>query len=296
MQHPTACQFVPKSWAGNSNAQVTSLGSGATAVGYKLKPEHGKSIDFGLVYNPNWAPGLSTSVDFWHIYLSDLLTPITAQTVVNSCFNNAGSPYCSYIHRYDNTSKQPGQVNYISTPVVNLGNLSTSGIDFTLNYKLPHFNLGSYNPGNFKVGLNTTYVSTYNNNATPGQPGAQTINYAGTYGLQFGNISRWRGTLTVNWNKDNWSAQYQARYIHNATDLNADAATGANAPLASIIYQGLQLGYEIPVIHTKFDIGVDNLFNKIPPLVYQNGSNYNVDTSTYDVLGRYYWARATVKF
>ena len=293
--HPNACANVPAGFV-SPNAQVTAYSSGAAAIGAKLKPEKGKSIDFGLVYAPSWAPGLSTSVDFWHIYLSDLLTPISAQTVVNSCFQNENSPYCSYIHRYDNTSKQPGQVFYLSTPVVNLGNLSTSGIDFTLAYKLPHFDLGGYNPGNFRVGLNTTYVSTYNNNATPGQAGSQTINYAGTYGLQFGNISRWRGTLTVNWNKDNWSAQYQARYIHKATDLNADYATLANAPLASIIYQGVQLGYEIPVIHTKFDIGVDNVFNKIPPLVYQNGANYNVDTSTYDVLGRYYWARATVKF
>lgn len=294
--HPSACQNVPVQWAGNSNAQVTSYSSGAAAIGSSLKPEQGKSIDFGLVYDPSWAPGLSTSVDFWHIYLSNLLTAITAQTVVNSCFDNAGSPYCSYIHRYDNTSQQPGQVLYISTPVVNLGNLSTSGIDFTLNYKVPHFDLGSYNPGNFKLGLNTTYVSTYNNNATPGQPGAQTINYAGTYTLQFGNISRWRGTLTANWAKGDWSAQWQARYIGKATNRNADAVTGADAPMASIIYQSLQLGYEIPSIHTKFDVGVDNLFDKIPPLVYQNGANYNVDTATYDTLGRYYWARATVKF
>ncbi len=294
--HPTACQYVPVQWPGNSNAQVTSYSSGAAAIGSSLKPEQGKSIDFGLVYNPGWAPGLSTSVDFWHIYLSNLITAISAQTVVNSCFGNEGSPYCSYIHRYGNTSQQAGQVLYISTPFVNLGNLSTSGIDFTLNYKLPHFDLGSYNPGNFKLGLNTTYVSTYNNNATPGQPGAQTVNYAGTYTLQFGNISHWRGTLTANWAKDNWSAQWQARYIGKATNLHADVGNGDNAPLASIIYQALQLGYEIPSIHTKFDVGVDNLFNKIPPLVYQNGANYNVDTSTYDTLGRYYWARATVKF
>jgi outer membrane receptor protein involved in Fe transport len=295
-QHPTACQYVPLNWPGNSNAQVTSYSSGAAAIGSSLKPEQGKSIDFGLVYNPGWAQGLSTSVDFWHIYLSNLITAISAQTVVNSCFGNEGSPYCSYIHRYGNTSQQAGQVLYISTPFVNLGNLSTSGIDFTLNYKLPHFDLGSYNPGNFKLGLNTTYVSTYNNNATPGQPGAQTINYAGTYTLQFGNISHWRGTLTANWAKDNWSAQWQARYIGKATNLHADVGNGDNAPLASIIYQAMQLGYEIPSIHTKFDVGVDNLFNKIPPLVYQNGANYNVDTATYDTLGRYYWARATVKF
>src|SRR6185437_8844517 len=163
---------------------------------------------------------------------------------------------------------------YINTPVVNLGNLSTTGVDFTVGYQIPHFNLGSVNPGNFKVGLNTSYTSTQ----------------------QFGNIARWRGTATLNWNMGHWSAQWQTRYIHRLTDLNADFTTGANAPMGGAVYHSIQLGYSVPAIHTRFDIGVDNLNNKIPPLVYQNGANYNVDTATYDTLGRYYWARATVKF
>ena len=295
--HSAACQSVPVNWAGNSPAQVNTFYSGAVTVGAKLKPEQGKSVDLGLVYDPSWLPGLSTSVDFWHINLSDTLTAIQADTVVNSCFNNASSPYCSFIHRQDNTSRTPGQVFLINTPVVNLGNLSTTGIDYTLRYKVPHFDLGSVDPGNFRAGLSTSYTSTYKINATPGEPGAKTINYAGTFTPQFGNISRWRGTVTLNWDKGNWNAQWQSRYVNKLTALNADAAiAGVNIPMASVIYHSLQLGYAVPSIHTRFDIGVDNLSNKLPPLVYQNGGNYNVDTATYDVLGRYYWARATVKF
>ncbi|MGH8156854.1 MAG: TonB-dependent receptor plug domain-containing protein [Rhodanobacter sp.] len=294
-QHTAACQFVPANWPGNSPAQVNTYYSGANTVGNSLKPEQGKSVDFGLVYNPSWAEGVSTSVDFWHIYLSDLLTPIAAATVVDSCFANSNSPYCSLISRYDNTTQQPGQVKVIDTPVVNLGNLSTSGIDFTLDYKIPHFDLGSVDPGNFKAGFATTYTSTYNNDAAPGQPGAKTINYAGTYTQQFGNIARWRGTLTMNWERGNWSAQWQSRYINHLTNLNADVVTGANAPMGSVLYHSIQLGYAIPAWHTRLDLGVDNLSNKAPPLVYQNGLNYNVDTSTYDTIGRYYWLRATFK-
>ncbi|GAB2551643.1 TonB-dependent receptor plug domain-containing protein [Rhodanobacter koreensis] len=294
-QHTAACQYVPVNWPGNSPAQVNTYYSGASTVGESLKPEQGKSIDLGFVYNPSWAEGVSTSVDFWHIYLSDLLTPIAAATVVDSCFANNNSPYCSFINRLDNTTKQPGQVRVIDTPVVNLGNLSTSGIDFTLNYKIPHFDLGSVDPGNFKAGLSTTYTSTYKNDAAPGQPGAKTIDYAGTYTQQFGNIARWRGTLTFNWEKGNWSAQWQSRYINHLTNLNADVVTGANAPMGSVIYHSIQLGYAIPSWHTRLDFGVDNLSNKAPPLVYQNGLNYNVDTATYDTMGRYYWLRATFK-
>jgi outer membrane receptor protein involved in Fe transport len=295
--HQAACQFVPVNWAGNSPAQVNTFYSGAATVGSTLKPEKGKSVDIGLVYDPDWLPGLSTSLDFWHIYLSDTLTAIQADTVVNSCFNNASSPYCSFITRQNNTSRQPGQVFLINTPVVNLGTLSTSGIDYTLRYKIPHFDLGGMDPGNFRAGLSTSYTSTYNVNATPGEPGAESVNYAGTFTPQFGNISRWRGTVTLNWDKGNWNAQWQSRYINHLTALNADAAIhGVNIPVASVMYHSIQLGYAVPSIHTRFDVGVDNLMDKQPPRLYQNGSNYNVDTATYDVLGRYYWARATLKF
>jgi outer membrane receptor protein involved in Fe transport len=296
-QHPVACQFVPPDWPGNSPAQVNTFYSGAATVGAKLKPEQGKSINVGLVYDPDWLPGVSTSVDFWHIYLSDTLTAIQADTVVSSCFNNESNPYCAFIHREDNTSRQPGQVFLINTPVVNLGSLSTTGIDYTLNYRIPHFNLGAMDPGNFRAGLATSYTSTYKNSATPGEAGAESINYAGTYNQQFGNISRWRGTVTLNWDKGNWNAQWQSRYVNRLTALNADAAiAGVNIPIASVLYHSIQLGYAVPSIHTRFDVGIDNLSDKAPPRVYQNSGNYNVDTSTYDVLGRYYWARATVKF
>ncbi|MFC3650144.1 TonB-dependent receptor plug domain-containing protein [Dyella humi] len=294
--HPAACQFVPPQWAGNPIPQVTAYTSGGKPAGVNLKPEHGTSFDLGLVYSPSWLEGFSSTVDAWRINLHDLLTPLAAQTVLNACFANNSSPYCNFIHRYPSSNALAGAIYYMSTPVVNLGNLSTSGVDFSTSYAIPHFDMGSFNPGNFKVGLNATYTGSYYNDATPGQPGAKTVNYAGTYTQQFGSIARWRGTLTLNWSLGNWSAQWQTRYIHHMTDINADINTGASAPMASILYHSAQIAYNVPAIKTRFEFGVDNITDKAPPLIYQNGPNYNVDTATYDVLGRYYWARATVKF
>jgi outer membrane receptor protein involved in Fe transport len=163
---------------------------------------------------------------------------------------------------------------------------------------IPHFEIGGVDPGHFKVGLNTTYISEFKNDATPGEPGAETINYAGTYTQQFGNISRWRGTLTLNWTLGPWSAQWQSRYIHRLSNLTAYADTGAavSTQMGGITYHSIQGSYEWAKIHTRFDLGIDNITGRVPPLVYQNGQNYNVDTSTYDTMGRYFWARATVKF
>jgi hypothetical protein len=265
-------------------------------MGINLKPEHGKSVDFGLVYNPSWAPGLNTSLDFWHIYLYDTLVAIDGRTVVNACFDNNASPLCPYIHRFDTSTTQPGNIRVIDAPVLNLGTLSTSGVDFTANYKLPHFNFGSFNPGDFKLGLATSYIATFNNNKTPGAPGSTVDKLAGTWNAQFGNVSRWRATATLGWNRGDWDAQWRTRYISPVTALNVDAAiANVSIPLASVVYSDVQLGYAVPSIHTRFDVGVDNVFDKRPPVLYQNGQA-NTDSNTYDTMGRYYWARATLKF
>jgi outer membrane receptor protein involved in Fe transport len=297
-QHANACQYTqyatPPPYKA-SGQQVNSYYSGSTVLGGGLRPEHGKSVDFGLVYNPSWAPGLNTSLDFWHIYLYDTLVPLSPTIVVDSCFNNNASPLCSFIHRYDNTTQVPGQVNYIDGPVYNLGTLSTSGIDFTANYKIPHFDMGGFNPGDFKLGLATSYTATFNNNATPGSPGSTVDKYAGTWSAQFGNVSHWRGTLTLGWNRGDWDAQWRTRYISPVTALSADAFTHANLQVASVVYSDVQLGLAVPTLHTRFDVGVDNVFDKLPPLIYQNGQG-NTDSATYDMMGRYYWARATLKF
>ena len=42
-------------------------------------------------------------------------------------------------------------------------------------------------------------------------------------------------------------------------------------------------------------ITLDKHLDKLPPLICQNGQG-NTDSATYDMMGRYYWARATLKF
>ena len=45
------------------------------------------------------------------------------------------------------------------------------------------------------------------------------------------------------------------------------------------------------------DVGVNNLGDKQPPFLYANNTlNANTDPSDFDLMGRYYWGRVTVKF
>jgi len=63
------------------------------------------------------------------------------------------------------------------------------------------------------------------------------------------------------------------------------------------VYHNLTAGYNIEPLNTRVDVGVDNLSDKQPAIISQtNTLNGNVDANTFDTIGRFYWARVTVKF
>lgn len=63
------------------------------------------------------------------------------------------------------------------------------------------------------------------------------------------------------------------------------------------VYNDMSIGYNIEPYNTRLDLGVNNLFDKQPPMLYANNTvNANTDPSDFDLLGRYFWGRVTVKF
>lgn len=300
--HANACQNVgpnqTKDQLQNGLSQTTAVVSGSEAAGINLKPEFGKSFDFGFVYDPHYIPGLSLNVDLWRIYLNNAITGLDAQTITNICFNNNASTFCSLIQRKPN-----GQISQVISPTVNLGRFDTRGVDLGLVYKVPQF---GWLPGQFTLLANATYVAQFDNNSGPGIPGAETFHIAGHFYRGFGSHNRVRGQVGLNWKDGPWDAGWRAQYIGRETVGSADPTQGESAdgavanatiPVPSIIYNNFEVGYNIEPINTQLTVGVDNAFDKLPPIFTQtNVVNANTDVNTYDTVGRFYFARATVKF
>ena len=314
---PTDGSFVNQNVA--QALQLNAVTSGAKYAGFPIKPERGKTFDLGAVYSPSWAPGLSATVDAWHLYLNNDITSVNAQEVLNQC--SAGQTvYCPLITRAASGVGQ-GQIINILQPVANLGTLSTGGIDTQLNYKLPEFGFGK-----FTVGLNATYLKYYNQDTAPGTAGDVVYHNAGHF-LPYGSSAeascpgagtclfpRWRAQGFVDWQMGNWSASWRMRYIGRfqmgskqaSQDVFPDqqcsagsfcTITGAVYKFGATVYNDLSFGYNIEPINTRVDFGVNNAFDKQPPVMYANNTlNANTDPSDFDLMGRYYWARVTVKF
>ena len=302
--HAAACANVPTNGTFvQQGSQTTSVVSGSQVAGYDLKPEYGKSFDFGAVYDPSWLPGASASVDLYRVQLNDTITPLGAQTVLTSCYNNASSPFCAFIHR-----NSDGTINYINSPTVNLGELNTKGVDGSFKYKIPHFDVFGQNYGDLTFSLDTTYLIRYDNDTAPGTAGDVVEHLAGLYSNNsaYGNFARWRGLGTLTWTDGPWDATWRTQYIGTVRIGSPDISQGFSAeggvPGAVLnfgpqIYHNVSIGYNLAAYHTRFDFGVNNLFDTQPPLMYQNNVlNSNTDVNTYDTIGRYFWGRITVTF
>jgi len=324
---PTNGTFINQAVAANN--QITGILSGAQFAGIQLKPEQGKSFDFGAVYSPSWAPGLSTTVDFWHVYLNNTITTVDAQSVLDVCA--AGNlAFCSQIHRNPVVGPNQGQILTIGEPTANLGTLNTGGVDWSVAYKLPEFSFGK-----FTLGINATYLKYYNLQTAPGTAGNTTYTDAGHF-LSYGSAQeaacpgegtclfpRWRAQGFVNWQLGNWDASWRMRYIGRfqmgsaspSQDVFPDGQcyyqgkpnpaggvyhctiTGAEFKYGATVYNDVSFGYNIEPLNTRIDFGVNNVFDKQPPVLYANNSlNADTDPSDFDLMGRYFWARVTVKF
>lgn len=293
----TGATAIPAAGIASSGlGQTNGLWSGSVAAGYDLQPEEGKSFSWGVVYDPEWLPGFSVSLDYWRLYLNDTITRADAQLVADICYADDSHPFCNFISRHSD-----GQVNLIREPIVNLGRLDTKGWDLAMRYRLPDTSFGSWS-----FGLDATYITQYDNDTNPESDADPVKHIAGTYNVSYGMFARLRSRLFVNWTKGDFNAGWRVRHIGSFKLGNEDVRQGASADFS---FPGVELsyddyfihsfmaGYKLPWFNSKVEVGLDNAFDKQPPLMYQNNVlNANTDVQSFDTVGRYLWARYTVNF
>ncbi|HXS04942.1 MAG TPA: TonB-dependent receptor [Rhodanobacter sp.] len=313
-----ACQYVPldgtfRNQTVATHDQGNGLFSGSKYLNFPLKPEQGKSFNFGAVYSPEFIPNLSLSLDYWRIYLNDTITIPGEQTVLDLCYNGIDA-YCPLIHRYSGGGSV-GQIQRVFLPTTNLGRLDVKGTDFSGSYRLPDFGWGK-----FTVLANVTYMTQYQVQIAPGTDANRVFEGAGVMGglgsgLQSAcpdNIGglcffpRWTAQASANWQLGNWDASWRFRatdkFNMGSADLSQQSTAYPGRPgvvfhYGTHAYSDVTLGYNIKPYNTKVEFGVNNLFDKQPPLLYANNSlNANTDPADFDVLGRYFWGRVTVSF
>jgi outer membrane receptor protein involved in Fe transport len=285
----------------NPAAQINTLVGGNP----KLQPEIADTYTAGLVIQPEMVPNLVTSIDVYYIKIRDTITSLSSNTVINDCALTGSAALCGLIHRGPAGDLWFNTGNFVTATYVNIGKLSTRGLDLSSHY---HIDLGGW--GKLSTNLSGTYTKDY---YTQPVPGLGSYDCAGYWGSTCGApVPHWRHVLNNTWSLPWFGLDLTARWRfigpskvdRSSSDpqLNATFYT-ATAQIPGYNYIDLSLSAPI-TSYVDFRVGVNNLADKNPPLVL-NGSfsdcpnttcNDNTWVGTYDTLGRYLYAHVSVKF
>lgn len=279
--------------AANPARQYNELRGGSR----NLNPEKSNTFTIGAIFQmPDVFPGLIISADYFDIVVKDFIGKAESIQSINKCVFNADPFFCNLVKRDPTTgSLWLSDTGFVVASNINTGSLFTSGIDINANYEaeLPA------NLGGLEFSLTGTILHDLIVQSFPGDP---KNNCVGFYGDICGTPNpRWRHIASLNWQTDhNIDARLSWRHFANVkADAGLSAAAGSfDEQLGAADYFDLALTYR-GLENARVRIGVNNIFDKEPPLSTSVGAGFgngNTYPQVYDALGRFMFARITLDY
>ncbi|WP_246029000.1 TonB-dependent receptor domain-containing protein [Parashewanella tropica] len=249
-----------------------------------LKPETADILTVGVVYSSDVIENFSASVDYWKIELTDAISTVGTQQRLDGCFKNG--QYCDSINRFGPGSPVVGLIKNVNNYTVNVGGITTSGVDFDVRY------LYETSAGDFRLGLDGTYLLSYDKELSDGT----VIDHVGRFEADHdGMFAKVKANFNLGWTKDEFGVNLITRYISGVEETEKGWWTDPfKRDVSSNIVFDFQGNWDVSE-NVSVTLGVDNVFDREPPFVY-SAFGANTDVSTYDVIGRFVYLRAGVKF
>jgi outer membrane receptor protein involved in Fe transport len=297
-----------------------SVFSWTNAVGNPdLEPEQADTWTAGIVVNsPFTGPLLNRlrlSVDWWSIHLTKAIGVESAGTALQQCldpFYNtavtgasastaaaqaaAASPFCVGI-RYDPLPAL-GAANF-DVSYVNAGEVDLSGIDAQLDWGI------DVGPGTLSLNAIVNYYLKYKSRELASNP---LVDYVGTLGTGQNGLNpgafEYRILATLGYGVGPVRASLQWQHLPSVDVEGSAVSPSTFVGYPSYNLFNLNVSYDVtPDIGLR--LGVDNLFNKAPPVGNFNaaadlslgqlpGGSFN--SQFYDTIGRRFYLGANIEF
>lgn len=248
-----------------------------------LQPEKADTITGGAVFQPDWAPALRISADWYDISINDAIGTLTGQQTANLCYLNGLPQYCALI-----AVNSAGQISAITIKYQNLAKLHASGLDFEASYDLDLARISPSLPGVLSFRTLGTYLDDLTTTASPGAtPTQQAGEYIDPHWTIFGSTGYSIG---------NFSVQAELQYF-NGGEIDSTLTQGLIGPqgvnvntVNGTLYTNLFAQYTFADQRVDVYLRVNNLFNTWPPFP-SNG----IGSGIFDSVGRAYTAGVRLK-
>jgi iron complex outermembrane recepter protein len=275
-----------------------------------LDPESADTYTFGVVWDSNaesaWAQDLQLSLDYFKYEIEDVISSLTASSIIGRCFNQLNSnptfdvnnQFCQLFGR------DPGNfgVTGVQTTTLNLSARNLTGVDLQLDWKLPMSAFGaSDEAGTLGFKILATRTLSVEQQETAVDP---FIAREGTISQTVASaFPEWKAVMTTSYSWNKFLFRYNLRWIDNMDVVNNDAVlsaptVGIKPWVPNYFYHDVSAKWA-PNDTWEVTLGVNNIADKQPPMYTtdaQTGIQSNTDPSTYDVLGRRAFLVVGVKF
>jgi outer membrane receptor protein involved in Fe transport len=268
-----------------------------------LRPEVAETFTAGIVLSVFDAWTLS--VDYFDIEVEDTIGQPDPMLV---CWDEANTERktCDSISR----SPVTFDINAVDSVNANLGQLKTTGFDTQLNYmtELPGWLVPGDGAADLDVGVVWTHVTE---NSIQGDPASTKFECTGNFGWAcgfFGNdwvFPENRVRTSATWIAEKWRAglawywidgtQNSAREVGPVFGIPAEFITPAIETIGSKSYVDLDINYELSD-NLTLGLTVANLLDEDPAFMADNGNQANTETEMYDVFGRAYTLRLSLRY
>lgn len=266
-----------------------------------LEEETGDTYTAGVVIRPSFIPRLSVTIDGFDIEIEDTISVLGGglNNTLNLCFNviqNISSPFCqAFVGARDPNSGIIGGTFLPGILNANIGKLETRGIDVQVDYSQP---LGFSLLGGEESRLNFFFLGSYLDqfDVTPVADLPEEVNEcADRFGLICGEPRpkfKWTSRLSLIDGPATISGRW--RHLDDVRDDDPDTDFVVER-IGSYDLFDLSFSLDLSDQFTMA-LGVNNIFDKKPPILGDNQEQANTYPGTYDPLGRDFFVSASFRF
>jgi len=290
---PLRCPFTQS--PRDCNTQFTTRLGGNP----ELKPETSQNWTAGFVIEP--VPTLTFGAEYYWIRVKNIIGIPPEDPIFSDI---AASERAGLIVRYVPGSPGcpasvtagglPCPIDYGVQDLVNLTQVTTSGVDVNLNWKLPPLDWGQ-----FTINFQGTYVGQWDQQAEGGPTQKLAGSYAGGVAATVvgsgstGAFPRWKHTANLGWAYGPWSANLNQTFVDHYTE---PAVTTPTRVVGSYSLWGLNGAYK-GFKGWTLAVGVKNLFDTAPPYTRQQQAfQVGYDPYLADPTGRFWWGSVRYAF
>lgn len=249
-----------------------------------LSEEKAETLTIGFVAEP--MEDFTFSLDYFDIEITDAVSGIGTNTILDNCYTDTdvgglGSVFCNLVNRRDD-----GTIDFVEDGSVNSAVVNLTGFDLIADYSME---VGS---GSLSVGYLGTYTTDSDFQAFAGDP----VTFcAGNFGVNCGEpVPEYKHRTTIKYTADDFVVQLLWRFVGEVTDDDEGSDYSVEL-IDGFSYFDVSGTYYINDNY-RVTAGIDNLFDKKPPVIGDNDVQANTYPSTYDVFGRTYSVNFTASF